>query len=259
MLLLAPLQSIASAVKSKPVSVEIKGKQYLFDVYEEETSTGKKKPGLILLPEFWGKDELASVPAKRIAAKGYVVLVADLYGGGRSSRKEKVADKLQEEAEEDELDGLVEIVSKAVTLLKAEANVDPQRIAGIGLGYGGGLIYNFAKSGRSGMKAIVSFYGGVKQLRTTSQIGELPALLYIRPDADVYTNEEEFRAFKNELAKKSAFKLEVLELKDTHYGFIHQSIEEYGGDEAKTFMYYEPKSAEKAWARVFEFLEKNLK
>ena len=52
-------------------------------------------------------------------------------------------------------------------------------------------------------------------------------------------------------------KLQVLRLKDAFYGFIHKSIEAYGGDDGNTFMYYDQNASDSAWATVLQFLAEN--
>ena len=49
-------------------------------VYDDATKT--RRPGLVMFPNWMGVDGLAVERAKAVAGKGYVVLVADVYGKG---------------------------------------------------------------------------------------------------------------------------------------------------------------------------------
>ena len=54
---------------------------------------GSQAPGVLLLPEFWGLNSDMKSKADKLASWGYVVMVADLYGGGRSTTSPDEAKK----------------------------------------------------------------------------------------------------------------------------------------------------------------------
>ena len=254
LLLATPSLALASVTTDKLV---INGREHVMSLYDE-TPGSAKKPGLLLVPEYWGKDKLIEAHAKRFAKQGYFVFVVDLYGDERHSNKSKEADKLQEDAEKNGMDPLFDLVTKSMEALRARPEVDATKVAAVGFGYGAGLLLNAAKRGGAGFKAAVLFYGGVNNLKVTSQVTPLPALLYVRAEKDVYTTKADFEQFERDMAK-TAFSLEIFRLKDAHYGFVNEGIEAYGGDDGKTFMFYEPKEAKLAWKKVDEFLKSKLK
>ena len=258
LLLALPGAAGAAELTVKALRMSHNGVGYYMDLYEQAISSQRKSPAILLVPEFWGKDALAGLQARRLAQKGYTVLVIDLYGRGRHSRSADTAFSLQEEAERVDLDTQLGLFEQATETLMEHRSVDRQRIAVVGLGYGGGLAYNYAKKGKSGWKAIVSFYGGMKKLRVTSQVGHLPAFLYVRPEFDNYNSDGEFQAFASEMAR-SNFKFDSIEVKEAFYGFIHPNIETYGEDMGKSHMHYNAKAAEETWVKVFKFLETHLR
>jgi dienelactone hydrolase len=247
----------SAVISKKKLRLQIAGKEHHLELYAETGVAFVRRPGLVLVPEYWGKDELAVQPAEALAGKGYIVLVLDPFGGGRNASESAMADKLVAEAEAKGIDHVVDLVDRAVELLKTQEGVDQEQIGAIGFGYGGGLVYNLAKSGKSGLKAVVSFYGGTKKIRETSRVGRLPELLYVRPTNDVYTSDEEFSSFKIELAN-SGFNYEVFTAAAGYYGFIHKGIESYTNAESKTFMFYDAQLATKAWQRTFRFLQEKM-
>ena len=223
-----------------------------------EAAGSAKKPGLVLVPEYWGKDKLIEAHAKRFEKQGYVVHIVDIYGDGRHATKSKEADKLQEEAEKNGMDPLIDLVTKSIDALKSRPEVDSSRVGAVGFGYGAGLLLNAAKRGGEGFKAAVLFYGGVNNLKVTSQVTPLPSLLYVRAEKDVYTTKADFEQFEKDMAK-TAFDLEIFRVKGAHYGFVNEGIESYGGDDGKTFMFYEPKEAKLAWKKVDDYLKSKMK
>lgn len=254
--ILAFLPVVSEAVVTND-SLKFRDDEHHLSIYTDGKKEGRK-PAILIVPEYWGKNELSTAQAEKFVAQGYVVMVLDLYGGDRHSSNAKEADKLQERAEADGMEPLFELVKLAIQRLRHSSLVDPNRVAAVGYGYGGGLVLNVIKGGNTGLKAAVSYYGGTKNQRVISQVTELPPLLYIRPELDVYTNEKDFQSFEREIAK-SAFKIEVLKLKTAHYGFVNRGIENYRDDGKKMFMFYEPVEAQRAFEKTVSFLKVKLR
>lgn len=50
-----------------------------------------KRPGVLVVHEWWGLDEYAQKRAEKLAAMGYVAFAADMYGEGRVTQHPKEA------------------------------------------------------------------------------------------------------------------------------------------------------------------------
>src|SRR5690349_4247635 len=74
-------------VKYKAGTVEAQG----FLAYNAGV-TGKR-PGVLVVPEWWGLNDYAKGRAKQLAELGYVALVADIYGNGQTTEDPKEAGK----------------------------------------------------------------------------------------------------------------------------------------------------------------------
>jgi dienelactone hydrolase len=57
-------------------------------VYDD---AGGKRPGLVMVPDWWGVTDSAIAKAKHIAGKDYVVLLTDVYGKGVRPKDGKAA------------------------------------------------------------------------------------------------------------------------------------------------------------------------
>lgn len=248
--------SAMAAVTKKSVETQVHESNYIFDVYTPGSKNKKKLPGVVVAPEFWGKGPLEERMARRLADEGFVVLVLDLYGQGLHTKDATQAGEWTGKAEKQGFEKLYDIVEKGHQILKAQDEVNPSAIGLIGFGYGGGLAINMAKGGAD-YKAVVSFYGGLKKVRSPSSINVIPPILYVRPEKDAYTSDEEVQAFAAEMNKAKA-PLSVEFFPKAQYGFIHENIESYGQG-SNTFMYYDKESAANAWKKTLEFLRKNLK
>ena len=54
-----------------------------FLAYDE--STDKKRPGILIIPEWWGLNDYVKGRARQLAALGYIALAVDLYGYGKTA------------------------------------------------------------------------------------------------------------------------------------------------------------------------------
>ena len=83
-------------------------------------------PGVLVMPDARGLGKLAKDAAKRLAALGYVALATDPYGGAYFG----VGKQVMEFHKDPSL--LRSRSLPAYEILKAQPNVDPNRIAAIG-------------------------------------------------------------------------------------------------------------------------------
>ena len=161
------LALLAAAVASharmiaKPVQWTLDGKAYSgYLVYDD--SSDARRPGLLMIPNWYGVNEDAVAKAKMIAGSEYVILLGDMYGRGirPTNSKEALAAVKPLYADRSEMR---KRVNKALDVLRAQegrAPVDPARIAAIGFCFGGSAVLDLARSGAD-IAAVVSFHGGL--------------------------------------------------------------------------------------------------
>jgi dienelactone hydrolase len=159
--LLAVLASSSAFAKmvAKPVEYSIDGTTFKnFLVYDDATQA--KRPGLVMVPNWYGINDIAIAKAKRIAGKDYVILLTDMYGEnvrpkGDDDAKAAVAPLYHDR------NLMRQRINKAFDQLKAEAAhapIDPSRLAAIGFCFGGAAVLDLARSGADA-KAVVAFHG----------------------------------------------------------------------------------------------------
>ena len=100
-----------------------------------------KRPGIMVLHEWWGITPELMDKARRLANEGYVAFVADLYGDARVTEHPEEAGKMMAE-----LTTSKEVwrgrAQAALTSFQALAQVDPKKIAAIGFCLGGNTAIN---------------------------------------------------------------------------------------------------------------------
>lgn len=116
-----------------------------------------RRPGVVVVHEWWGLGEHPRERARRLAGLGYVALAVDMYGGGQVTTDRAVAQKLAGGLRGDP--GLLRARAAAgYEALRAHPRVDPERIAAIGFCFGGTVALQMAYAGLP-LRGVVSFHG----------------------------------------------------------------------------------------------------
>ncbi len=131
-------------------------------VYDDASAA--KRPGLVMVPNWYGINEAAVKKAEMIAGTDYVILLTDMYGANVRPEQGNAA---QAQAAVKPLYGDRALMRKradaALAQLKAQAGsapLDPSKLAAIGFCFGGSAVLDLARSGAD-VAAVVSFHGGL--------------------------------------------------------------------------------------------------
>ena len=154
----------AGSAAAKPM-VEGKDVQYSADgvvlkgylAYDKNVKG--KRPGVLVVHEWWGLNDYARKRANMLAEMGYVALAVDMYGDGKQAMHPDDAGKFSSELMKN-FDVAKARFMAALEFLKAQPAVDPDRIAAIGYCFGGGVVLNMARQGVD-LKGVASFHGGL--------------------------------------------------------------------------------------------------
>ncbi len=118
-----------------------------------------KRPGILVVPEWWGLVDYTKMRARELAELGYVALAVDAYGDGKVASDPKEAMALATPFYQDPQLAKSR-VEAALEALKKQPEVDPDKLAAIGYCFGGFVVLNAAKLGVP-LKGVVSFHGGM--------------------------------------------------------------------------------------------------
>lgn len=128
----------------------------------DEAKSGRR-PGIVIAPDIRGVGLRPKGKPERLAALGYAVLVADMYGDGINMRDFNHGLELIKgvRASAAVWRGRVRA---AVDALAARPEADRGRMAAIGYCFGGSTVLELALSGAD-VRAVVSFHGGLDGLQ----------------------------------------------------------------------------------------------
>lgn len=116
------------------------------------------RPGILLFPNVLGTKEADFAYAEKVAALGYTVLVADVFGQGKRTTRDDANPALYMNALNADRALLRDRVNGAHALLKGLETVDSAQTAAIGFCFGGKCVLDLARSGAD-IAGGVSFHG----------------------------------------------------------------------------------------------------
>ena len=146
------------AVKGDPLSYTA-GDQTLNGYLAYDDSITTKRPGILVVHEWWGHNEYARKRARMLAELGYTALAVDMYGDGKQADHPGDASKFAGEVRQN-LPLAKQRFAASMQVLKNHPSVDPQRLAAIGYCFGGGIVLQMARIGLD-LDAVVSFHGSL--------------------------------------------------------------------------------------------------
>jgi len=146
----------------------------------DENQEGKR-PGIIVVHEWWGHNDYVRERAEKLAELGYVALAIDMYGKGKKAKHPEDAGKFSGMVMSN-FDAAKARFTKALEMLKTNPNVDTESIGAIGYCFGGSVVLSMANAGVD-LDAVVAFHGGL-QLPVMPEEGSVKAKVLICNGAD---------------------------------------------------------------------------
>jgi dienelactone hydrolase len=188
---------VGKAVEYSAQGVVMKG--YL--AYDENIKG--KRPGVLVIHEWWGLNDYARKRARMLAELGYTGLAVDMYGEGKEAIHPDDAGKFSSELMKNFDVAKIRFIA-AMDFLKQQATIDPTRIAAIGYCFGGGVVLNMARQGID-LKGVASFHGSLNAVKP-AQVGNVKAkILVLHGGDDKFIPTEQIEAFKQEMKSAGAY------------------------------------------------------
>jgi dienelactone hydrolase len=253
-LLLIVVASSRSAVVGKAVEytangVTLKGYIASDDRFKE------KRPGVLVVHEWWGMNDYTRTRADMLAELGYVALALDMYGEGKQADHPEDAGKFSSEVMQN-MPAMQARFLAAMDVLKKNEHVDSTRIGAIGYCFGGGVVLTMARSGAD-LKGVVSFHGSLAS-PAHAQKGKVKAHILVCNGADdKFISEEDIKDCKEEMKSAGA------DFKFINYpGAIHAFTNPAATENGKKFnmaIAYNENADKKSWNEMKEFFKRVFK
>ncbi len=181
--LLAFALSAQAAPRADKISWTSGGKTFDgFLVWDDASKA--PRPGLVMVPNWYGVNDHAVAKAKTLAGKDFVILLADVYGRGTRPANPDEAGKAAAAAYADPA-ALRSYGAAALATLRGAAGkapVDTHRIGAIGFCFGGAVALELARSGAD-LAGVATFHGNLST-KMPAKPGAIKAPLLVMNGAD---------------------------------------------------------------------------
>ncbi len=210
-----------------------------------------KRPGILVVDEWWGLTDYAKNRARRLAAAGYVVFAADMYGDGKTTNDPKQAGKWMKQ-----VTGNIGLWNRRAQLgldvLKANPNVDGGKLAAIGSSFGGATAIQMAYAGHD-VKAVVSIASGLFPAPESVTVIK-PRVLVFHGRDDTFVPADRIKAFKAGLDRAKA-DWEMIIYSGTRHSFTNPAANSRGIEN----LAYNEMAAKRSWVAMTTLFDEVFK
>jgi dienelactone hydrolase len=210
-----------------------------------------KRPGVLVVHEWWGHNQFARNQAIRLAKAGYVGFALDMYGKGKVTTHPNDAQAFMQEAMKDPA-VLRERFEAAKKVLEEQPEVDPQRIGAVGYCFGGAVALSMAASGED-LDAVATFHGAMPSVEPAR--GRVkPRILIATGGADPMVPKAKVDAFAKEL-KDAGAKVTVITYAKAKHSFTNPDASKFGMDG----LAYDKEADTKSWNAAMKMFREAFK
>jgi dienelactone hydrolase len=251
LVLLISVSSVMAEIVTKDVDYK-SGDTDLKGFIAYDNAKEGKRPGVIVVHEWWGHNDYSRSRAKQLAELGYVGLAVDMYGDGKTADHPDNAGKYMNEALSN-MDAFQKKFEAGMKLLKSQEQTDPDHIAAIGYCFGGKTVLEMARAGVD-LDGVVSFHGILATENPAKKETVNAKILAFNGADDPFVPQEQIDAFKKEM-EQSGVEYEFVVFPGVKHSFTNPGATEVG-TKYELPLVYDAEADKKSWAQTQEFLKK---
>jgi dienelactone hydrolase len=214
-----------------------------------------RRPGILVIPEWWGLNEYARRRTRMLAELGYTALAVDMYGEGRQASRPEEAQNLASAIRQN-LPLAEKRFKAALQVLTTHPTVDQARIAAIGYCFGGGIALAMARAGVD-LDGVVSFHGTLPTAPPVRAGSIKTKMLVLTGGADPLVTEGQIAEFKREMEAASAG-CQIITYPGAKHAFTNPQADILGR-EYNMPIAYDPVADRQSWHAMQKFFNEIFK
>ncbi len=243
-------------IKSEEIKYEVNGQPFQGTLSYDDSIKGKR-PGVLVVHEWWGHNAYANKRAALLAKLGYTAFALDMYGSGKVADHPDDAKKFMEATLAD-MKVAEARFNAALKLLQQQPTVETGKIAAIGYCFGGGLVLLMAKVNPD-LAGVVSYHGALGISANTKPVSTpvKTKILVFNGADDPFITREQIAAFKQDMIAIGA-DYEFIDYPGVIHGFTNPEADDF----AKRFnmpLAYNEKADKDSWEKTQAFFKKIFK
>ena len=210
--------------------------------------------GIIVAPEWWGRNEYTEQRARELAEHGYAALAIDMYGDKNVTTDAKQAYEWMMQTFAD-ADTIVNRAQAGLDTLAALPEVNPTQLAAIGFCYGGKVVLDLARSGAP-LKAVATFHATLAPKAPAIEGQIQGEILVLHGELDSMVTLDDVASFREEM-HAAKVDHEVIIFEDAKHGFSNPLADERAKANGVD-LGYNPEAERQGLDAMYDLLERNL-
>ena len=211
-----------------------------------------KRPGVIVVHEWWGINNYARMRTEQLAKLGYIAFAIDMYGKDVRAKDAKEAGSLSSTYRSDRA-LMRSRASAGLEVLKNHSLTDVNRIAAIGYCFGGTTVLEMARSGAQ-LVGVVSFHGGLGTPNPEDAKNIKGKVLVLHGADDPAVPPDQVIAFQDEMRKANVDWYFV-----SYGGAVHSFTNPDSGNDPSRGAAYNEKADKRSWEAMKHFFAETFK
>lgn len=258
--MLSRLTAVLAATCSTAAFAEIKtehikytsGQNTFEGVLAYDDAVTDKRPGVLVCPEWWGRNDYADSRAKQLAALGYVAFAIDMYGDGKTTKDPKQAGEWAGKVNSDQMEMRARAAA-GLKVLAEHAKVDDTKLAAIGYCMGGSVALELARSGQphtENLKAIIPFHASTIAAKNPEDNKNIKgSILVCHGQDDAFVKPEQIENFHKQM-KDAGIDYQFVSYSGAVHAFTNPDADSAGVPGVK----YNEKADKRSWAAMRNLL-----
>ncbi len=211
-----------------------------------------KRPGILVVHEWWGLNDYARSRAEQLAVMGYMAFAVDMYGKGKVTTHAEKAGEWAKQTTSN-VDDWLGRAQEGLKLLQADPLVDSTRLAAIGYCFGGATVMQLVYGGAP-VKGVVSFHGSLPLPSDSQTIPPSAKVLIAHGAADPFLTSDHIVQFKKALENVD-IDWQMIQYGGAQHSFTNPSADQYGLKGAT----YHKLADQRSWIHMQQFFDELFK
>jgi dienelactone hydrolase len=216
-----------------------------------DDSISGKRPGVLVVHEWWGLNDYARQRAQQLAKMGYVAFALDMYGKGKLAKHPQEAGQMAGAVRANQKDWRLRALA-GLDVLKSQAQCDATRIGAIGYCFGGSTVLQLAYTGAD-VKGVVTFHGALAP-PGEDEGGKIKARILVCHGADdAFIPEDAIEKFRHGLNQAKA-DWTMIYYSGARHSFTDPGADAHGVDGLR----YNKSADQRSWQHMQDFFAEVL-
>lgn len=188
-----------------------------------DSDTDVRRPGVIVIHEWWGLNDYIRSRADQLAVAGYCALAIDMYGNGKTADNPDQAGEAMNAVLGD-IEGATARLRAGYDTLLSQSLVDVNRTAAIGYCMGGAMALHMARIGLP-LQVVGSFHGALGSFHKPEPGSVKSSILVCHGEDDAMVSMDDVQGFRDEMDEAEA-DYEVIVHSGAGHGFSNPAADE---------------------------------